>query len=136
MNLREWASNCKIFEESIPLKDKATKADQKVLGVYWNLVDDMLLISKIGVKLVSTKREVLQHISSIFDPLGYFSPTILRVKLFMKKLWADKYYWDEKISDEYMSEWKDISEQLERISAYHLPRYIGITAESNSVSID
>jgi len=133
MNLREWESNCKIFEESIPLQDKVTKADQKVLGVYWNSVDDMLSISKIGVELASTKREVLKHISLIFDPLGYFPPTILRAKLFMKKLRTDKCDWDERISDEYVSEWKDISEQLERISAYHLLRYIGITAESNSV---
>ena len=86
MNLREWASNCKKFEESIPNQDKATKPDQKVLGVYWNSVDDTFSISRTEVGFTSTKREILQRISSIFDPMGYFSSTILRAKLFMKML--------------------------------------------------
>ena len=56
------------------------------------------------MEVASTKREILQRISSVFDPLGYFSPTILKAKLFMKKLWADKCNWDEKISIEYLTE--------------------------------
>ena len=40
-------------------------------------------------KRTSTKREVLQVIGSVFDPLGYYSPTVLRAKLFMKMLWKE-----------------------------------------------
>ena len=49
----------------------------------------------------SRKREILQIIASIFDPLGYFAPTILEVKLFMKKLWIDKCDWDGKLDERY-----------------------------------
>ena len=35
--------------------------------------------------------------------------------------------------DEYLTEWKDISEQLERISSYHIPRYFGINEKSEPV---
>ena len=38
----------------------------------------------------------------------------------MKKLWADKCNWDEKISIEYLTEWTSISEQLEQISTFRL----------------
>ena len=118
----------------IPQQDQAVKSNLKVLGVYWNSVDDTMSIPKTSnAGAASTKREVLQYIGSIFDLLGYFSPTILKPKCFMKKLWADKCEWDEKVSDECLAEWNDISEQLEQISSYHLPRYIGITEKSKSI---
>lgn len=77
MNLREWSSNCKKFMKFIPHQDQTVKY-QKVLGVYWNQVDDTMSIPRSTVETVSTKREILQRIASIFDPLGYFSPTILK----------------------------------------------------------
>ena len=55
---------------------------------------------------LSTKREILQCISSIFDPLGYFTPIVLKA---MKKLWVNKCNWDEKVNDECMEEWEVIS---------------------------
>ena len=133
MNLREWTSNCEELMKFVSHQDQAVKSNQKVLGVYWNSVDDTMSIPKSNVETASTKREVLQHIGSIFDPLGYFLPTILKAKWFMKKLWTDKCEWDEKVSNECLAEWNDISEQLEQISSYHLPRYIGVTEKSKSI---
>ena len=131
MNLREWASNCEEFVKFVPQQDQAVNPNQKVLGVYWNLNDDTMSIPMSNVEAASTKREVLQRIGSIFDPLGYFSPTILKAKVFMKKLWTDKCEWDEKINNDYLNEWNDISEQLAQISSYCLPRYIGTTTEKS-----
>jgi len=37
---------------------------------------------------VFTKREILQTIA---DPLGYFAPSILEAKFFMRELWEDEY---------------------------------------------
>jgi len=89
MNLREWASNSKQFMESVPQSDQAANSNQKVLGIKWNPSNDTMsipgnLTDKIGC--VSTKREVLHMTVCIFDPLGFFAPTILKAKLFMKKL--------------------------------------------------
>ena len=82
--------------------------------------------------LFQLKREVPQHIASIYVPMGYFSPTILKAKLLMKKLymWINKCDWDDKIRSKCLMEWKDISEQL---SSYNLPRYIGITEKSKAI---
>ena len=132
MNLREWASNCEEFMKFVPQQHQAVNPNQKVLGVYWNLNDDTMSIPMSNVEAASTKREVLQRIGSIFDPLGYFSPTVLKAKVFMKKLWTDKCEWDEKINNDYLNEWNDISEQLAQISSYCLPRYIGTTEKSQA----
>ena len=76
MNLREWASNSQQFMEFILQADWAADSNQKILGIKWNLSNDMLsvpgsLVDKI--EHVSTKREVLQMAACIFDPLGFCS---------------------------------------------------------------
>ena len=39
----------------------------------------------------------VQVVSSIFDPLGYFSPTILLAKLYIKMLWTERYDLNNKL---------------------------------------
>ena len=93
MNLREWASNSKEFMDFVPHEDQAGKLEHKVLGINWDLINDTISVPGPcinDVRCVWTKRKVLQVISSVFDPLGYFSPTVLEAKLFMKTLWMEK----------------------------------------------
>ena len=84
MNLREWASNSQQFMECVPQCDQAANSEQKVLGIKWNLSSDTLLIpgnSTDKSRCVSTKREVLHMTACIFDPIGFFAPTVLKAKL-------------------------------------------------------
>ena len=130
MNLREWASNSQLFMAFVPHQDRVGELKhQRVLGINWNAVTDEFSVSKsILQKLpsVQTKREVLQIIASIFDPLGYFTPSILEAKFFMRELWTDKCGWDTKLNDKQMTEWLQIGKNLETIPQHHVPRYIGI----------
>jgi len=137
MNLREWASNSKEFMEFIPLEDKKCQLGLKVLGISWNLTDDTLsvpspLVSKI--EGISAKREILQVIASIFDPLRYFAPTVLEAELFVKGQWTEKFDWDEKLEERKLSEWITIYEHLRDIPIYYfMPKYIGIPKISPEV---
>lgn len=128
MNLREWASNSKEFIDFVPESDRVTRPNQKVLGINWNLLDDTVSVpvSSYTETKVLSKREILQRVSSIFDPLGYFTPVVLKAKLLLKKLWINKCNWDDGVNDDFMEEWELISKELEAISSYQLPRYIGI----------
>ena len=130
MNLREWASNSQLFMAFVPHQDRVGELEhQRVLGINWNAVTDEFSVSKsISQKLpsVQTKREVLQIIASIFDPLGYFAPSILEAKFFMRELCTDKCGWDTKLNDKQMTEWLQIGKNLETIPQHHVPRYIGI----------
>lgn len=136
MNLREWASNSQPFMAFVPHKDRVGELDhQRILGINWNAVTDELSVSKpVLQKLphVQTKREI---IASSFDPLGYFAPSILEAKFFMRQLWKDKCDWDTKLDDKQMNEWLQIAENLETISQHHMPRYIGIN-ETHCESIE
>ncbi|CAC5412912.1 unnamed protein product [Mytilus coruscus] len=84
----------------------------KVLGITWTIKDDKLSMS--GPKLEylvlsSTKREILQSIASIFDPLGIFSPITLLGKLLLQTLWSKKVEWDFKLSENDCDLWKEIA---------------------------
>ena len=136
MNLREWASNSKEFMDFVPYEDQAGKFEHKVLGINWDLINDMLSVPGPSISndgCVWTKRKVLQVISSVFDPLGYFSPTVLDAKLFMKTLWMEKHEWDAKLNEKQLEMWLQVIKALKDIPLCHLPRYIGITQEKSVV---
>jgi len=44
---------------------------------------------------VTTKRDALESFSTIYDPLGLFSPATLNAKLFNQELWKQEKDWDE-----------------------------------------
>ena len=141
MNLREWASNSPQFMAFLPREDKVTNilSSHKILGINWNLVTDQLSVSKpLSNKLlcVSTKRGVLQAIASVFDPLGYFAPTILEAKIFMRELWDCKLNWDDKLGDKQLKEWLRISGNLEAIPQYQITRCISIFNETDDKLIE
>lgn len=99
MNLREWGSNSKQFIEFVAERDRAPGVVYKVLGILWNCKDDTIAVpicSDTKQKRASTKREV----ASIFDPLGYFTPTVLMAKLFVQELWREKWGWDTSLDEE------------------------------------
>ena len=115
MNLRDWSSDSKQFMEFVPQTDQAANFNQKVLGIKWNLSNDTLSVpgnSTDKSKQVSTKREVLHTMACIFDPIGFFAPTVLKAKIFTKILWNERLDWDLKLNDGSQKEWLEISEQL------------------------
>ena len=57
-----------------------------------------------------TKRWVLSHIASVFDPCGYICPALLSAKALQSKIWANetKSKWDDPISESLKSEFLKI----------------------------
>jgi len=88
-NLRAWASNCRQLRNTV---DKDGTADQNtltnILGLYWNTSLDRLSLALKGLNHLTTplttKRELLQDSSKLFDPLGILSPISVRAKLLMQ----------------------------------------------------
>ena len=137
MSLREWGSNSKEFMKFVAEHDKTSGSTHKILGVTWNSISDTLVVpGPLYNKTTEnfTKREVLQVIALIFDLLGYYSPAILKVKLFMQDLWKDKWEWDAKLDDEKLQNWLEIMDSLRTIPKYIIPRYIGTTYQGQSLT--
>lgn len=102
------------------------------MGLIWNQDNDTIAVSicsNVKQKRVSTKREVLQVMASIFDPLGYFSPTILMAKLFIQELWKEKWEWDVRLDTDKLQKWNSILEALEYIPRQTLARSIRLLGD-------
>ena len=127
MNLCERASNSNEFLQNIPESDRTSGDTMKVLGTTWNMTSDTIFIngSETSSCQVTSKREALQAISRIYDPLGLFSPATLNGKLFIQELWKQELDWDETLTELQQQEWCNLLEDLNPLPSVSIPRYIG-----------
>ena len=132
MNLRSWSSNS-IELKAIAAQDNVSDDSQSVnvLGLRWNPTTDELSLAAKPTILTHdhlvTKREVLQDISKIFDPLGLAAPVVIRAKILMQKLWMCKIGWDEPLSEELHKEWKEIATDLKAATRHSIRRCLFTT---------
>ncbi|XP_057311105.1 uncharacterized protein LOC130648966 [Hydractinia symbiolongicarpus] len=100
MNIRDWKSNSTTVNNAFPENDRLEGTMIKVLGLQWNTENDQLMITTEKFKNLSpatTKRQVLTTIASLFDPLGYLSPSTIKMRLFLQKLWDQDKNWDDEL---------------------------------------
>ena len=97
--LTKWICNSEKVMEEIPSEDRSDALSKtfeaeplapSILGLQWNVESDSLEICRgtgkeVPVKI--TQRIVLSHVSSVFDPLGLFSPFTVRMRLLLKGIW-------------------------------------------------
>ena len=69
-----------------------------------------------------TKREILQDVSKIFDPLGFVSLVVIRAKILIQTLWKSKIAWDEPLNEKLHAEWKVITNDLKAASELSVTR--------------
>ena len=53
-----------------------------------------------------TKRELLNRIASIFDPVGILSPAVVPLKILFQRMCKEGGSWDDDINDEFKAVWK------------------------------
>lgn len=71
-----------------------------VLGMKWDKNDDSLMCDIKEEKTDKvTKRTVLSHVQRIFDPMGFYVPTLLVPKVQLQELWNEKTGWDEEVNE-------------------------------------
>ena len=104
-NLRSWASNhndINALAQQDGIADNRTTVN--VLGLSWNTDTDMLSLnpkeSSSTQHTFITKRDILQDVSRLFDPLGFVTPITMLFKVFLQELWQRKLHWDEPLPDD------------------------------------
>ena len=82
----------------------------KILGVKWDTIKDELqvdvseLLVYLGT-LTPTKRSLLRFSSKLFDPLGFISPFVVRLKILFQNLCSSKVEWDENLDGKALKQW-------------------------------
>ncbi|KHJ86527.1 hypothetical protein OESDEN_13717, partial [Oesophagostomum dentatum] len=133
MNLREFLSNDTTLQSQLPSGTYSNKKAQKVLGLMWNSDNDTLAIScSLQSPDTLTKRLVAHQIASVYDPLGYLVPLLVRAKIFQQKLWLEGYDWDEHLSNDLVKEWTEIAKSVNGFSR-EFPRRLICESKSHTI---
>ena len=136
MNLRDWMSNNQQVLKRIPTNDRSSKEKIKVLDLEWYAKEDQISISFSSIANTQPcliKRVVLKQIASVYDPLGLYSPVTLKGKLFLQKLWNQKYSWDDKLSPQHVQGWNSIKSDLYELTNCRFPRYIRFDGQCDTI---
>lgn len=115
MNLRKFNSNSKglkdvWYENKILLNN--SHAPAKILGLEWNSDEDLIKLDTKTLKdsLVDqdccTKRTLLQTAARIYDPVGFISPFIIRIKLILQDTWIKGLEWDDQLPPDLEAEYR------------------------------
>ena len=103
--------------------------EQKTLGVRWCVETDhfVLDVSEVGCQarsLSPTKRNIVSIVGRIYDPLGFLSPVLIRLKCLFQELCELKLEWDEPLTGAPLSKWESMVADLQADQQIHVPRYL------------
>lgn len=117
---------------------------EKVLGMWWNFKKDTfkysLKYNKGNVdilkgKVVPTKRQVLQVLMSIYDPLGLISHYLIYPKILLQQVWKSGINWDEKIPEDLYNCWAKWTNNLQSLKKIKIPRWYGISKSTSNLQL-
>ncbi len=114
--LRKWSSSNPIVLEQLPPELKDTPSSHsipdpsestKTLGIQWNSVTDhfRLTVAKLPPLENITKQILVSDVAKTFDVLGWFSPTIIKIKILLQQLWEQKVNWDDVVPPAIQEVW-------------------------------
>ena len=109
---------------------KGENISNSVLGIQWNSSKDCFEfegegILKKSLELRPSKRNVLKIAGKLFDPLGFLSPYIIQIKIYIQMLWERGLEWDELLPSDLKGQWEQWIHELQLLPQIQIPRYIG-----------
>jgi Pao retrotransposon peptidase len=139
--LTKWWSNDKgamVAIDDERLLDTITQdpsATIKILGILYNRSEDNFAIEiKSPKEIVYSKRGLASYAASIYDPLGFLLPYVMKFRILLKKLWKLKLDWDDALSPELQSEVNNLIKNIKLLRDIKIPRYFG-TDQNNNLEI-
>lgn len=80
---------------------------QKSLGMSWDLKSDSFKFVVAFEPKPFTKRGMLSMMNSIYDPIGFISPVVLKGKMMFRNVMTSSFDWDDPLPPDYEDEWRD-----------------------------
>ena len=103
--------------------------EHKTLGVKWCTETDhfILDVSEVGhhaSSLTPTKRHTVSLVGRIYDPLGFLSPVVIRLKSLFQELCNLQLEWDEPLTGARLIKWQLMMTDLQIAQQIHIPRFL------------
>ncbi|GFY45804.1 integrase catalytic domain-containing protein [Trichonephila inaurata madagascariensis] len=148
MNLRKWITSSAelrkwLKNENIDCRGNTSVpiADQKILGLVWNVNNDSLAIDTshtqiLQVKVINpSKRSMLSTCGMLFDPLGMLSPFTVRLKLLLQNTWERDLKWDDPLPMDIQDTFQSWIDEVDTIPQISLPRTYFSNVETKMAEI-
>lgn len=129
--LTKWASNCPEVLAAVTKQpgistvidlDLDNKSVTRTLGIACDMKLDVFIFRTIPVDKPRTKRGILSTVSSVFDPLGFVAPYVIRAKVILQDLWVKGVGWDDPLEQNDVTDWFDWVQDLSELSSVVVPR--------------
>lgn len=141
--LTKWLSNSKSVMKSIPTNERAKSLHEldldvddlpreRALGVLRDVEEDCFTFDARAGKKPTTKRGILSMTSSVYDPLGFASPFVLKAKAIFQESCRRKLDWDERIPTDLAEQWCRWQDDLPLLSKLTIPRCLKSSAAGSS----
>lgn len=118
-----------------------TASTEKVLGLYWctsaNAFTFVLKFNRLKRDVlpegaVPTKREILQILMSVFDPMGFLSHFLICIKVLLQEIWRKPIGWDDELSASMVERWLQWRTLLHNVTEVRVPRcYSKLLSQAN-----
>ena len=108
--------------------EKRELSTTKTVGVLWAPTDDKFCFRH-SLQLDGfefTKRNVFRRKASVYDPLGFLSPYVIRSLLLIQKAWLEARDWEGLLPTHHQREWKKWFRELKAISFFHFFHFLRI----------
>lgn len=133
MNLRKFQTNSELLnllwiKNGVVQDIKPHESPLKVLGIIWDPNEDVF---KLEMKSLieglknpkNTKRFIIQTSAKIFDPVGFISPYVIRIKCLYQSLWQMGLDWDEELPEHLSVKWEQWYSELRHLENLSIPRW-------------
>ena len=142
--LTKWISNSRAVLNAIPerewskeLKDISLEDEglptERALGLQWNVEADKFTFKICSKEKPPTRRGLLSIISSVYDPIGFVSPFILKAKIILQKLCREKIGWDAEIADLHLAQWNKWLQEVPKLEQFSVDRCVKPSCFGNVV---
>ncbi|XP_051159154.1 uncharacterized protein LOC127280291 [Leptopilina boulardi] len=138
--IEKWASNSKKVLSQLGTTSLATGSINletpdvnihRTLGLIWDPKTDTITFDLsfkrtpkgiLNGSEIPTKRQMLQLVMSVFDPLGMLSPYHIKAKILLQSVWKSGIDWDEKLKNPEFKKWKQWILDIEEVKKAKVPR--------------
>ncbi|XP_038152621.1 uncharacterized protein LOC119790925 [Cyprinodon tularosa] len=135
LRLHKFVSNSDNVLKSLPREECADSVKdldlalgeplmERALGVMWCISSDEFQFRITVKEHPMTRRGILCTVASVYDPLGFVAPFILKGKQILQQLCQEKVGWDEPLSDQLYREWESWLLDLQNLSKVRIQRCI------------
>ena len=132
LRLHKFVSNDRSVLESVPKSERAVDINldlpseqlpiERVLGVQWSVELDCFGFSIVLKDQPLTRRGVLSTVASVYDPLGFLAPLVLRAKKILQEVCQKGISWDDPLPEELRPRWEQWKIDLLRLRELKIPR--------------